>query len=66
MQQGRRLADRGAVATAALDGEKVPVSYRTLIAGGWVHYFNCQYGVRPTMASPLSFGTLNRRFIRLR
>jgi hypothetical protein len=47
--------------TGVLDADKVPASYRTLVAGGWVHYFNCGYGVRHHMAEPMSFGTLKSR-----
>jgi len=41
-----------------LDKNLVPASYRTLITGGWVHYFNFGYSMRPFKAEPLSFGTL--------
>jgi len=44
-----------------LDRERVPASYRTLIAGGWVHYFNWSYGVRHHKAEPLSFGTVKSK-----
>lgn len=44
-----------------LDAERVPASYRTLIAGGWVHYFDWSYGVRPQKAEPVSFGTLKSK-----
>ena len=44
-----------------LDAERVPVSYRTLITGGWVHYFDFTYGMRHFKAEPLSFGTLQSR-----
>jgi len=47
--------------TGALDTEKVPASYRTLIAGGWVHYFDFTYGLRHSKAEPMSFGTLKSR-----
>ena len=40
------------------DGDRVPASYRSLIAGGWVHYFDWAYGARHFKAEPLSFGTL--------
>ncbi|MHB8954287.1 MAG: HzsA-related protein [Pirellulaceae bacterium] len=40
------------------DGHRVPASYRALIAGGWVHYFDWHYGARHFKAEPLSFGTL--------
>jgi hypothetical protein len=32
-----------------------------LIAGGWVHYFNWSYGVRPSKAEPATFGTLKSK-----
>ena len=44
-----------------LDANRVPASYRTLIAGGWVHYFDLTYGMRHFKAEPLSFGTLQSR-----
>lgn len=44
-----------------LDAGGVPVSYRTLIEGGWVHYFDFTYGMRHFKAEPLSFGTLQSR-----
>ncbi len=40
------------------DAYRVPASYRSLIAGGWVHYFDWHYGARHFKAEPLSFGTL--------
>ena len=42
----------------ALGPDRIPVSYRTLITGGWVHYFDFTYGMRHFKAEPLSFGTL--------
>lgn len=47
--------------TGTLDAEKVPASYRTLVSGGWVHHFNCRYGEKHFMASPLSFGSVKSR-----
>jgi hypothetical protein len=44
-----------------LDKDKIPVSYRTLIAGGWVHYFDYTYGLRHHKAAPMSFGTLKSK-----
>ena len=44
-----------------LDRERVPASYRTLIAGGWVHYFDCRYGVRHRKAKPATFGTIKSK-----
>ena len=43
------------------DSGRVPTSYRSLITGGWVDYFDCTYGARHFMAEPLSFGTLKSR-----
>lgn len=45
----------------ALDAERVPASYRSLIQGGWVHYFDYAYGMRHFKAEPLSFGSLQSR-----
>ena len=45
----------------ALDSERVPASYRALIEGGWVHYFDYTYGMRHFKAEALSFGTLRSR-----
>ncbi|MDY0171149.1 MAG: hypothetical protein RBS80_31710, partial [Thermoguttaceae bacterium] len=45
----------------SLDVARVPVSYRTLIKGGWVHYFDFTYGMRHFKAEPLSFGSLRSR-----
>ena len=45
----------------ALDAERVPASYRALVSGGWVHYFDWIYGARPFRAEPLTFGTLRSR-----
>ncbi len=53
-KQGMNLA-------GTLDAEKVPASYRTLISGGWVHYFNWGYHVRHHKAEPKSFGTLQSK-----
>ncbi|HQN00564.1 MAG TPA: hypothetical protein PLL36_05790, partial [Candidatus Hydrogenedentes bacterium] len=39
----------------------IPASYRSLIEGGWVHYFDYTWGIRPFKAEPLSFGTLQSR-----
>ena len=44
-----------------LDEGRVPVSYRTLIEGGWVHYFDFTYGMRHFKAEPLTFGTRQSR-----
>jgi hypothetical protein len=47
--------------SGALGADRVPASYRTLIAGGWVHYFNWSWGERHHKAPPLSFGTVKSR-----
>jgi len=52
---------RGIDLTGTLDTERVPASYRTLIAGGWVHYFDMTWGLRHVQAAPASFGTLKSR-----
>jgi len=44
-----------------LDKSRIPISYRTLIEDGWVHYFDFTYGMRHFKAEPLSFGTLQSR-----
>ena len=44
-----------------LDAEKIPASYRTLISGGWVNYFSMVYGLRHSLAAPLTFGTTQSR-----
>ncbi len=43
------------------DTHRVPASYRSLISGGWVHYFDWHYGARHFKAEPLSFGTRQSR-----
>lgn len=52
---------RGLNLTGARDADRVPASYRTLIKGGWVHYFNYLYGLRHHKADPLTFGTVKSR-----
>ncbi len=47
--------------TGTLDREKIPASYRTLIEGGWVHYFNWRYSLRHSKADPLTFGTVKSK-----
>lgn len=44
-----------------LDADRIPASYRAFIEGGWVHYFDYTWGIRPFKAEPLSFGTLQSR-----
>ena len=55
-QPGAQLDLRG-----TRDAHRVPASYRSLIAGGWVHYFDWHYGSRHFKAEPLSFGTPRSR-----
>jgi hypothetical protein len=45
----------------ARDRERIPASYRSLIKGGWVHYFDWAYGARHYRAEPLTFGSLRSR-----
>jgi len=47
--------------TAALDADRVPASYRTLITQGLVHYFDFTWGQEHTKAAPLSFGTVRSK-----
>lgn len=47
--------------TGKLDAERVPASYRTLIEGGYVHYFDMTYKLRHGKAGPASFGVLRSR-----
>ena len=48
-----------------LDADRVPASYRSLISGGWVHYFDWIYGARHFKAEPLTFGTLQSRLFEM-
>jgi hypothetical protein len=52
---------QGVDLTGTLDQERVPASYRTLIAGGWVHYFDYTWSLRHHKADPKTFGTLNSK-----
>ena len=58
-------AIRGMDLTGTLDADKVPASYRTLIGGGWVHYFDMTYRLRHHKAEPLSFGTAQSTLLRV-
>lgn len=49
----------------SVDADKVPASYRALIEGGWVHYFDCTWNLRHHKADPKSFGTLESKLWRL-
>ena len=44
-----------------LNADRVPASYGTLIAQGWVHYFDCRYTVEHAKAGPGTFGTLRSK-----
>jgi hypothetical protein len=48
----------------ALDANRIPASYRSLITGGWVHYFDWHYGSRHLKAEPLLFGTRQSRLFK--
>ncbi len=52
---------RGINLSGTLDGDRVPASYRTLVSGGWVHYFDMTYGLRHSKAAPLSFGVVRSK-----
>ncbi len=47
------------------DEQLVPASYRTLIEGAWIHYFDWGYAVRHHKAEAASFGTLKSRLFDL-
>ncbi len=47
--------------TGVLDTDGVPASYRTIIAKGWVHYFDYTWGQEHAKAAPLSFGTVKSK-----
>ena len=47
------------------DASRVPASYRALITGGWVDFFDWFYGARHFKAEPLSFGTLRSRLFKV-
>lgn len=53
--------EHGIDLTGTLDTEKIPASYRTLISGGWVHYFDYTYGLRHHKAAPKTFGTIRSK-----
>jgi hypothetical protein len=53
--------EQGINLAGTLDAEKIPASYRTLIAGGWVHYFDYTYKLRHHKAEPMTFGTLRSK-----
>ncbi len=48
--------------TSALDANKIPASYRSLILSGDVHYFDYTWGAgKTTKAAPYSFGTFQSK-----
>jgi hypothetical protein len=47
--------------TSTLDAERVPASYRTLIAQGWVHHFTYAWASEHQKAEPLTFGTIRSK-----
>jgi hypothetical protein len=47
--------------TSLCGKDRVPASYRTLIAGGWVHYFDYTWGLRHNKAEPMTFGTVKSK-----
>ena len=51
--------------TGVLDADGVPASYRTMIAGGWVHYFDYTWGQEHSKAAPMTFGTLKSKLWRV-
>jgi len=53
--------EHGIDLTAALDADRVPASYRTLISRGWVHHFNYHWHQEHRKADPLSFGALRSK-----
>ena len=47
--------------TATCDVNGVPASFRSLIVGGWVHYFDYTWGQEHHKADPLTFGTVKSK-----
>ncbi len=47
--------------TGNLDPARIPASYKTLVTGGWVHYFSLGWAERHYRAEPLSFGSLKSK-----
>jgi len=47
--------------TGVPDADGIPASYRTIIAKGWVHYFDYTWGREHSKAEPLSFGTVKSK-----
>ena len=51
--------------TGTLDASRAPASYRSLITGGFVHYFDCAWGQEHHKATPRTFGTTRSELWRL-
>ena len=47
--------------SATHDGDRAPASYRALIQGGWVNYFNLNWHLKHAKAEPLTFGSVKSR-----
>ena len=62
-QLPRHEDEHGINLTGTLDADNVPASFRTLIAGGWVHYFDYKWNLRHHKAAPKSFGTLQSKLM---
>lgn len=58
---GDQRADGGINLAAALDKDLIPASYRALIEGAHVHYFDMTYKLRHDKAEPGTFGTLKSK-----
>ena len=56
---------KGLNLTGALDAEKVPVSYRTVISRGLIHYFDWGWGRAHAKAEPLTFGTVRSKLFQV-
>ncbi len=51
--------------TGTLDADKVPVSYRTFISRGLVHYVDWGYKSSPEKLAPLTFGTVRSKLFKV-
>lgn len=58
---GDQGADGGINLAATLDKDLIPASYRALIEGAHVHYFDMTYKLRHDKAEPGTFGTLKSK-----
>ncbi len=61
---GHGKTDGGINLSATLDKELVPASYRALVQGAYVHYFDMTYRLRHDKAQPATFGTLQSKLTR--